>query len=129
MTTGEQPMDHVRRKAESTGKAEPSDLEKNVTERSTWIRLIFMIVYSFLFAIALTVALAVVVIQFFCVLITGGRNDQLKVLGHSLAIYAFEIGDFMTFNNDKMPFPFEGAWPRELPVAVPEASEDEEEVY
>jgi uncharacterized protein DUF4389 len=124
MTTNDQPMDHVAPDTESTGNAARSELEKNVTSRSTWIRLIFMIICSVLYAISRFVTAAVVVIQFFYVLLTGNTNEQLKTLGHSLAIYSFEITDYLTFNSDTKPFPFDAAWPTELSRDDSDTSDD-----
>lgn len=117
MTTSDSPMDHVPPNADSDGKSERSDLEKNVTARSTWLRLIFMIICGFLWGISRVVTAAVVVIQFFYVLLSGDTNDQLKTLGHSLAIYSFEVTDYLTFNTESRPFPFDRSWPTQFPQA------------
>jgi len=126
MTSNDQPMDHVPRHAESSGKSERSDLEKNVTARSTWIRLFFMIILAVLWGISRMVTAAVVVIQFFYVLLSGETNAQLKTLGHSLAIYSYEITDYLTFNTETRPFPFDSTWPTELPRDEMLDSEDDE---
>jgi len=123
MTTSEQPIDHVPN-ADTAGKSERSDLERNVTARSTWIRLVFMIIYVFLYSLSMLVTSAVVVIQFFYVLISGETNEQLKSFGHSLGIYAFEIIDYLTSDSESKPFPFNGAWPTRLPQAEPVKSDD-----
>jgi len=115
-------MDHVAPNAETTGKSERSDLEKNVTARSTWVRLIFMIIVACLWGISRVVTAAVVVIQFFYVLLGGNTNAQLKTFGHSLAIYSFEVTDYLTFNTESKPFPFDNSWPTELPQAEPAES-------
>lgn len=115
MTTNEQPMDHAPPEDTTDGKRESSDLEKNVKEKSTWVRLFFMIVLAFLYGVSRIVIGAVVVIQFFYVLLTGETREQLKTFGHSLAIYSFEVIDYLTFNTDVKPFPFEGTWPTSLP--------------
>jgi len=124
MTTNDQPMDHVSSGPETTGNTERSELEKNISSRSTWVRLIFMIIFVFLYAISRIVASVVVLIQFFNVLITGATNEQLKTLGHSLAIYSFEVTNYLTFNTEKKPFPFDAAWPTELPQVDSAASDD-----
>lgn len=115
MTTSDQPMDHVPPDSESAGKTRQSDLEKNVKMRSTWIRLFFMIIFAFLYGLSRLVTAAVVVVQFFHVLFTGETNDQLKTFGHSLAIYSFEVVDYLTFNTETRPFPLDSAWPEKLP--------------
>lgn len=125
MTTSDQPMDHVPPGAEGSGKSERSDLEKNVTARSTWIRLFFMIIFAFLYGLSRLVTAAVVVIQFFHVLLAGNVNDQLKTFGHSLAIYSLQVVDYLTFNSETKPFPLDAAWPQELPGDAETVTEDE----
>jgi hypothetical protein len=118
-TMDDQPMDHVPPESESTDDSKPSELKQNVKRRSTWLRLVFMIVLGFLWGISRFVTAAVVIIQFFYVLLTAETNEQLKTLGHSLAIYSYEITDFLTFNTEVKPFPFDSEWPTELPQAAP----------
>lgn len=128
MTSTDQPMDHVPPDAEASGKSEPSDLQKNIKMRSTWLRLFFMIIFAFLYGLSRAVTAVVVVIQFFHVLFTGDTNDQLKTFGHSLAIYSYEVVDYLTFNSDTKPFPLDAAWPDKLPgeYAATAESGDEE---
>jgi len=118
-------MDHVPPQAESTGKSERSNLEQNVTRRSTWLRLVFMIILGIIWGISRVVTAAVVVIQFFYVLLSGETNNQLKTLGHSLAIYSYQITDYLTFNSETKPFPFDSEWPMELRQETAAESEDE----
>jgi hypothetical protein len=115
MTTNDQPMDHVPPEEMAAESKSSSELEQNVKQKSTWVRLFFMIVFAFLYGLSRLVIGAVVVIQFFYVLLTGETKEQLKTFGHSLAIYSYEIIDYLTFNTDDKPFPFEGSWPTSLP--------------
>ena len=115
MTTNDQPMDHVPSDAMGDENEGSSNLEKNVKQKSTWVRLFFMLVLAFLYGLSRVVIAAVVVIQFFYVLLTGETKDQLKSFGHSLAIYSYEVIEYLTFNTDDKPFPFEGVWPTSLP--------------
>jgi uncharacterized protein YqhQ len=115
MTTNDQPMDHVPPDATADDDKGSSDLEKNVKQKSTWVRLFFMIVLAFLYGLSRFVIGAVIVIQFFYVLLTGKTKDVLKSFGHSLAIYSYEVIDYLTFNTDEKPFPFDGNWPTSLP--------------
>ncbi len=117
-------MDHVPPKSKSADGTGRSDLEKHVTARTTWIRLLFMIVIAFLWGISRVVTAAVVVIQFFHVLFSGETNDQLKSFGHSLAIYSYEVTVYLTFNSELRPFPFDSTWPTQLPQAEDVNSDD-----
>ena len=92
----------------------PSDnrsVEENLKSRSTWLRLVFMIVMVLLYGISRVVVSAVIVLQFFHVLFTGRANPQLLKLGESLAAYTYQIVLYLTFNTEVRPFPFDGDWP------------------
>ena len=115
MTTSDQPMDHVPPAADDSGKSERSDLEKNVMKGSTWVRLLFMILFALLYGVSRIVTGAVVFVQFFHVLFTGETIGQLKRFGHSLAIYSFQVVDYLTFNSETRPFPLDAEWPDSLP--------------
>ena len=121
-TMDDRPMDHVPPEAESSKRSKRSDLEENITRSSTWLRLLFMIVLGFLWGISRFVTAAVVVLQFFYVLLSGDLNVQLKTLGHSLAIYSYQVTDYLTFNTETRPFPFDAEWPAEFPPSDTVAS-------
>ncbi len=70
-----------------------------------------MLVFMALYAISRPVVFAVIALQFLWMLFTADKNQQLAVFGHSLALYTCEIIDYMTYNNEEKPFPFEGTWP------------------
>lgn len=112
MTGSDRPMDHVP-PDEPSG----SDIEKHVTARSTWLRLVFMILFAILYGVSRLVTAVVVVVQFFHVLFTGDTNAQLKTFGHSLAVYSYEVVDYLTFNTETRPFPLDAEWPTNLPSA------------
>ena len=111
MTTNDQPMDHVPPEPVTDDSPEQNSMENNISSRSTWLRLVFMLVLGFLYGLSRVVTAVVVVIQFLYVLLTGETNDQLKSFGHSLAIYSYQVIDFLTFNTERKPFPFDASWP------------------
>jgi Domain of unknown function (DUF4389) len=86
-------------------------LEENLKARSTWMRLLFMIVMTVCYAVARLVIGVVVVLQFLHVLFTGETNPRLKDLGLSLARYDYQIVEYLTFNTETRPFPFDAEWP------------------
>ena len=94
------------------------DIKENVTRRSIWLRLCFMIIMSMAFGIAEVVVCAVVAFQFLSSLFTGQTNDQLTRFGRNLAHYLQQITIFMTFASEEIPFPFMG-WPDEPHDAAP----------
>ena len=110
MADEEQPKDHVNPK-DDVPKHDVSDIESNVKSRSTWLRLVFMIVIFVLYAVSRFIVFAVVVLQFLWVLFTGETNKQIGELGQSLATYTYQIIRYLSFNSDERPFPFDLEWP------------------
>lgn len=89
---------------------EKTELEQNLTSRSTWVRLIYMLLFAFIFWLASMVLTVVVVLQFLHILIAGKGNDNLLQFGQQLGIYFRQLIDFLCYSDDHQPFPF-GAWP------------------
>jgi hypothetical protein len=90
-------------------------LKENFRRRSTWLRLLFMILFLVLWGISRVVVLAVVVLQFLWTLIGGNTNSRLAGLGQGLATYSYQIVMYLTFNTEEQPFPFSD-WPTGPPV-------------
>lgn len=91
--------------------AAESPLKKNLKSKSIWMRLLFMLVMTFLYSVSRIVVGAVVVVQFFWVLFTDETNLKLQEFGKSLATYTNQIILYLTFNTEKRPFPFDMNWP------------------
>ncbi len=97
---------------------------------SVWTRLLFAILFAFLFYFAQILLGAVVVVQFLARLLTGRTVSALGRLGQGLASYFYGVMRFLTFGSDEMPWPF-SAWSSESPeVAVrgndaPDAVDDD----
>lgn len=81
-------------------------IEENIKSRSTWLRLVFMIVLYILGSVASFVGSFVVLLGFFWVLFTGKTNRQLQDAGQVIASYLYEIIRYLTYNTDDRPFPF-----------------------
>ncbi len=88
------------------------NIKENVTRRSIWLRLVFMIVMGVAYGVAEFITFAVVVFQFLTSLFTGKPNDRLARFGRNLARYFQQITVYMTFATEEKPFPF-ALWPDE----------------
>ncbi len=88
------------------------NIKENVTRRSIWLRLVFMIVLSVAFNVAEFIIFAVVAFQFLASLFTGQPNDQLTRFGRNLARYLQHVTVYMTFATEEKPFHFT-PWPDE----------------
>lgn len=116
MANEEQPRDHAGGGDDLNG--DPDDgapdrgeVERNLKSRSTWLRLLFMIVLAFIYGISRVVVGAVVVLQFLVVLFTGETNERLQVFGKSLSTYTYQLLLYLTYNSEERPFPFDLDWP------------------
>ena len=90
------------------------DVKTNLTTSSTWMRGLYILLFSLFYSVAELVLFAVVIFQFLLKLFTGATNPRLLKLGQGLATYIYQIIQYITFNSDYQPYPF-GAWPRGEP--------------
>ena len=107
MSDDNPPVDHVLIDEERGTSA----MEENLKSKPTWMRLVFMILFSILASVTSFVASIVVGLGFLWVLFTGETNKQLQALGKSIASYLYQILCYLTYNSDDRPFPFELEWP------------------
>ena len=125
MTADDRPLDHVPPDGAAPDDSPPDDaadsasstssgnsaIEQNVKSRSTWLRLVFMIVFWILNGMTHAVIFAVILLQFFWVLFTSEPNEKLTAFGRSLARYTLEINSYLTYYTNERPFPFDRDWP------------------
>jgi len=115
VTDAKPPRDHVPPDPNAEPEASESKLEDNITSRSTWLRLLFMILFIAIWSVSRLVVLAVVILQFLIVLFTGQTNSRLAALGLSLATYSYQLVAYLTFVTEEQPFPFDD-WPSGPPA-------------
>ena len=87
-----------------------SDLKSHLSKKSTWMRLLYMILFVIAFNVAELVTGVIVVVQILFKLFTGQVNEQLRNFGHTLAIYFRQTVAFLTYDTEDMPYPF-APWP------------------
>ena len=83
----------------------------HVSERVTWVRLFYMVVFVVIVNIAQLAIAAIVVVQFLLRLATGEVHERLRTLGGTLGAYVHQIIAFLTYHSEDMPYPF-GDWPK-----------------
>jgi hypothetical protein len=101
----------------ATGQQQSKLVKENLKRGSTWLRLFFMFVVVILYSVSRVVVSAVVLLQFFWVLLSGETNGALENFGQSLATYTYQIISYLTFNTEVRPFPFDLDWPDGPPVS------------
>ncbi len=85
-------------------------LKQNLTRGATWIRVLYVILFAAIYMVAEIVLVAVVIVQFGFVLISGKRNKNLLQFGGRLSRYMYDVLLYFTFRSDDEPFPFD-EWP------------------
>ena len=81
-------------------------MAEHYEDKSTWQRILFVVLFWVVFHLVQFVLLAVAVGQCLFKLFTGNPNTQLAQLGHNLSQFVQEILAYVTFNSDRRPFPF-----------------------
>ena len=102
MSDDKPPADHVITDNREAG----IPIEENIKSRSTWLRLLFMLIFCAVGTLTTAALSLVVVLGFFWVLFTGEKNPQLQQAGQVIAAYLYEIVRYLTFNTEDKPFPF-----------------------
>ena len=84
--------------------------KQRISDRSIWVRALYALFFTIAYAVSETVLTLVIIFQFLAALITGRVNDVLLRFGANLTRYVYQILQFLTFNNETLPFPFSD-WP------------------
>ena len=96
--------------AEATGQ----EIKTHLSNRATWVRLLFMLLFVVIFNLAELVLGFAVLFQFVHALITGGPNARVGGFGENLGRYVYQILRYLTYNTEDRPFPF-ADWPGAAP--------------
>jgi Flp pilus assembly protein TadB len=86
------------------------EMKENVTDSHVWMRLLFMLLFAFIYSVAEVVLMAVVTFQFLAVLFTSDKNERLLDFGRQLSTFIYQMLRYLTFNSEERPFPFDD-WP------------------
>jgi len=86
------------------------DIKKNLKDRSSWLRGLFIVLFVIFYNVAEIVLMAIVLVQFGFKIVTGELNDKLLSFSKTLSRYIYEVLQFITYESETMPFPFSD-WP------------------
>jgi hypothetical protein len=82
------------------------DLKKNVKDKDTWLRFIYLVMFGIVFYLCSLLAFATSVFQFLAKLFSGSSFEGLSEFGDGLAAYLSQVIRYMTFASEDKPFPF-----------------------
>ena len=83
---------------------------KNLKSESRWLRLLFMVVFYFAAYLAGMAILLLAIVQVLHGFIKGSPNERLLVLSGGLNRYFYQVLQYVTYNSDSKPYPFND-WP------------------
>lgn len=86
------------------------EVKEHLKSRRTWLRFAYMVLFAFILYVAKFVLLAVALLQMIAALFTGEPNARLTRFGGSLSQFIYQVGRFLTYCSEDMPFPF-ADWP------------------
>lgn len=86
------------------------ELKRNLSSSTQWLRLLFMVLFAVLLTITSGVIFIVIALQFLFAIISGNLNDNLRRFGDQLSSYIYQILQFLSYNTEEKPFPFD-EWP------------------
>ncbi len=82
------------------------EINENLKKISTWKRIFFMLVFSAIVGVVRILLWAVILLQVATALLSGSPNGNILSFGSKLSAYLYHILLFLTYNTDKLPFPF-----------------------
>ena len=90
------------------------EIKQRLQKNETWQRGLYMLFFTFIYGVSKFIIIAVILFQFFTIILTGKTNEQLLKFGQNLSTYLYQITIFLTFNSEQRPFPFSD-WPDGTP--------------
>ena len=96
----------VESKVEEDVSINTEELKENLAKQSKWLRLLWMVAFSFVYYVAIGILWLIVVTQFLFSLFTNSPNENILKLSNGFRNYMVQILDFITYQNDEKPFPF-----------------------
>ncbi len=81
-------------------------MKQNLKKKSSWIRIIFIIIYAIIWVLSNMLMRFVIFLNAIYFLFTSVPNKSIKEFGKKVSDYINELLYYLTFNSDKMPFPF-----------------------
>ncbi len=98
------------------------EINDNLKKISTWKRIFFMMVFTVIVGLVRILLWAIILLQVASTLLTGKPNQNILSFGSKLSAYLYHILLFLTYNTDKLPFPFSD-WKLTEELDLPEIEE------
>jgi len=91
---------------------EQETVKQNISNKSQWMRILYMIMFAVILYLVMMLVTVVVIVQLLFALFTGKPNDDIGDFASDLSQYVYRIVAFLTYTDDRRPFPFNN-WEQE----------------
>ena len=82
------------------------EIKENVSKGGKWLRLLYVVLFLFIYTWASGGLWLVAILQFLFNLFTNSPNSNLAKLGAGYRVYMVQIINFVTYQEQDKPFPF-----------------------
>ena len=93
--------------------------ETTVSRKDILIRLLYTVLYLFVFEIIKLIIQIIVLFQYIYLFITLRHNERLRHFSNKLCTYTYDLMRYLTLNKNQRPFPF-----NDFPPAMEEPVEE-----
>jgi hypothetical protein len=83
----------------------------DVSQHSPWGRLLYLVLFALILNITQGIVFITALVQFIFHLFTNRHNARLAGFGASAGLYMAEVATFLTYQTNRLPFPFTD-WPK-----------------
>jgi uncharacterized membrane protein len=81
-------------------------LKENLSNGNQWMRVLYMLLFVVILYLVALIVGVVVIVQALFALLTGKPSDEVADFAKDLSRYVYAIVKFLTYTDDKRPFPF-----------------------
>jgi hypothetical protein len=81
-------------------------VKQNISNKNQWLRILYMILFAVILYLVMMLVTVVVIVQLLFALITGKPNEDVADFASDLTQYVYRIVAFLTYTDDRRPFPF-----------------------
>lgn len=86
------------------------NFKKNICNGEQWLHVAWIILFVVIYSVIKIVLFATVFFQIVHTLIFSNQQQRLRCFAAQLALYIYELIQFITYNQKEKPFPF-APWP------------------
>jgi hypothetical protein len=99
-------------------------VKQNISNKNQWLRILYMVLFAVILYLVMLVVTVVVVVQLLFALITGKPSEDVADFASDLTQYVYRIVAFLTYTDDRRPFPF-NSWGEDETDTAKDTDEDD----